>query len=116
MKDFTADQGNHKPAWLGFIQSCSRNQRMHVWHPDLRAATGFEHSGDPQSSLSFHVSHSQGRAKNQRSDIEIVGAGAGGHMLISHNGPRSEKGGRLSYPVAESMSSIAGESRRTCRE
>lgn len=38
---------------------------------------------------------------NARCDLEIVKPGTGTHLLISHNGPRSEKGGRLSFPVAD---------------
>jgi len=30
-----------------------------------------------------------------------VKPGTGSHVLISHNGPRSDKGGRESYPVAD---------------
>ena len=38
---------------------------------------------------------------NQRCDLEIVKPETGSHILISHNGPRSTKGGRESYPVAD---------------
>lgn len=102
MKDFTATKDTISLHGLGFIQIVlGGNQRMHVWHPDLPRRDCFEHSAVHNHRFSFTSRVLKGTQVNQRCDLEIVKPEAGSHLLISHNGPRSEKGGRLSYPVAD---------------
>lgn len=102
MKDFTPTKETISLHGLGFIQLVlGGNQRMHVWHPDLPRRNCYEHSAIHNHRFSFHSRVLKGVQVNQRCNIEIVRPGEGSHVLISHNGPRSEKGGRLSYPVAD---------------
>ena len=76
MKDFTPTKDTITLHGLGFIQVVlPANQRMHVWHPDLPRRDCYVHSAIHNHRFSTHD-------------------------LISHNGPRSAKGGRISYPVA----------------
>lgn len=100
MKDFTPTKETISLHGLGFIQVVlGGKQRMHVWHPDLPRRDCYEHSAIHNHRFSFTSRVLKGVQKNQRVDIELVRDGS--HRLISHNGPRSEKGGRLSYPVAD---------------
>lgn len=102
MKDFTPTKETISLHGLGFIQLVlGGNQRMHVWHPDLPRRGCYEHSAVHNHRFSFTSRVLKGVQVNQRCDLEIVGAGLGSHVLISHNGPRSAQGGRASYPVAE---------------
>jgi hypothetical protein len=102
IKDFTPTKETISLHGLGFIQLVlGGNQRMHVWHPDLPRRDCFEHSAIHNHRFSFKSRVLKGIQVNQRCDLEIVQPGSGTHQLISHNGPRSEKGGRLSYPVAD---------------
>ncbi len=102
MKDFTPTKETISLHGLGFIQlKLAGNQRMHVWHPDLPRRNCYEHSAIHNHRFSFTSRVLKGVQVNQRCDLEIVRPGAGSHLLISHNGPRSEKGGRESYPVAD---------------
>lgn len=102
MKDFTPTKETISLHGLGFIQLIlGGKQRMHVWHPDLPRRDCYEHSAIHNHRFAFTSRVLKGTQVNQRCDIEIVAPGAGSHVLISHNGPRSEKGGRLSYPVAD---------------
>lgn len=100
MKDFTPTKETISLHGLGFIQLVlPGNQRLHVWHPDLPRRKCFEHSPVHNHRFGFTSRVLKGVQKNQRVDLEF--ARDGSHILISHNGPRSEKGGRESYPVAE---------------
>lgn len=102
MKDFTPTKETISLHGLGFIQLVlGGNQRMHVWHPDLPRRDCFQHSAIHNHRFSFTSRVLKGVQFNTRCDLEIVKPGTGSHALISHNGPRSDKGGRLSYPVAE---------------
>lgn len=102
MKDFTPTKETISLHGLGFIQLVlGGNQRMHVWHPDLPRRACYEHSAIHNHRFAFTSRVLKGVQVNQRCDLEIVKAGTGSHVLISHNGPRSDKGGRLSYPVAD---------------
>lgn len=102
MKDFTPTKETISLHGLGFIQVVlGANQRMHVWHPDLPRRDCYEHSAVHNHRFSFTSRVLKGQQINQRCDLEIVKPESGSHLLISHNGPRSEKGGRLSYPVAD---------------
>lgn len=100
MKDFTPTKETISLHGLGFIQVVlPGNQRLHVWHPDLPRRDCYEHSAIHNHRFSFVSRVLKGVQKNIRVDLEL--ARAGSHMIISHNGPRSEQGGRISYPVAE---------------
>lgn len=102
MKDFTPTKETISLHGLGFIQvKLEGNQRMHVWHPDLPRRKCYQHSAVHNHRFSFTSRVLRGVQVNQRCDLEIVKPETGSHLLISHNGPRSEKGGRLSYPVAD---------------
>tara|TARA_R110002110_G_scaffold64634_3_gene178561 strand:+ start:4360 stop:4923 length:564 start_codon:yes stop_codon:yes gene_type:complete len=102
MKDFTPTKDTISLHGLGFIQlKLGGNMRMHVWHPDLPRRDCYEHSAIHNHRFSFTSRVLKGIQINQRCDLEIVKAEYGTHKLISHNGPRSEKGGRESYPVAD---------------
>lgn len=100
MKDFTPTKEAISLHGLGFIQLIlPANQRMHVWHPDLPRRQCYEHSAIHNHRFAFASRVLKGVQKNVRVDLELVRDGT--HTVISHNGPRSERGGRLSYPVAE---------------
>lgn len=100
MKDFTPTKETISLHGLGFIQLVlPENQRLHVWHPDLPRRVCFEHSAIHNHRFSFSSRVLKGVQKNVRVDLELVRDGS--HTIISHNGPRSSKGGRESYPVAE---------------
>jgi hypothetical protein len=100
MKDFTPTKETISLHGLGFIQVVlGGDQRLHVWHPDLPRRDCYQHSAVHNHRFSFTSRVLKGVQRNQRVDVEIVGSD-GSHQLISHNGPRSEKGGRLSFPVA----------------
>jgi hypothetical protein len=100
LKDFTPTKETISLHGLGFIQVVlPGEQRMHVWHPDLPRRNCYQHSAVHNHRFSFTSRVLKGQQRNVRADVEIVKEGT--HLLISHNGPRSEKGGRLSYPVAE---------------
>lgn len=102
MKDFTPTKETISLHGLGFIQVVlGGNQRMHVWHPDLPRRDCYEHSAVHNHRFSFSSRVLKGAQKNVRVDVEIVKEGT--HQLISHNGPRSKKGGRLSFPVAQCL-------------
>lgn len=99
-KDFTPTTETISLHGLGFIQLVlGGDQRLHVWHPGLPRRDCYAHSAVHNHRFSFTSRVLKGTQINQRADIEIVRDGT--HQVISHNGPRSEKGGRLSYPVAE---------------
>lgn len=102
MKDFTPTKETISLHGLGFIQLVlGGNQRLHVWHPDLPRRDCYQHSAIHNHRFGFVSRVLKGRQVNQRVDLEIVKPETGSHILISHNGPRSDKGGRLSYPVAD---------------
>jgi hypothetical protein len=104
MKDFTPTKETISLHGLGFIQLVlPGDQRMHVWHPDLPRRDCYRHSAIHNHRFSFTSRVLKGAQRNVRVDIELAKelAKDGSHTVISHNGPRSDKGGRLSYPVAE---------------
>ncbi len=102
MKDFTPTKETISLHGLGFIQLILPNdQRMHVWHPDLPRRNCYKFSSIHNHRFGFVSRVVKGKQVNHRCAIEIVKPGTGSHILISHNGPRSEKGGRESYPVAD---------------
>jgi hypothetical protein len=102
MKDFTPTKETISLHGLGFIQLVlGGNQRMHVWHPDLPRRDCYEHSAVHNHRFAFRSRVLKGCQVNQRCAVEVVKPGTGSHIMISHNGPRSDKGGRESYPVAD---------------
>ncbi len=102
VKDFTPTAETISLHGLGFIQlKLDGNQRMHVWHPDLPRRKCYEHSAVHNHRFGFTSRVLKGTQVNQRCDLEVVKPGTGRFLLISHNGPRSDKGGRESYPVAD---------------
>lgn len=102
MKDFTPTAETISLHGLGFIQlKLGGNQRLHVWHPDLPRRDCYEHSAVHNHRFSFVSRVLKGTQVNVRCDLEIVKPATGTHHLISHNGPRSERGGRQSYKVAD---------------
>ena len=100
MKDFTPTKETISLHGLGFIQLIlGGNQRMHVWHPELPRRKCFDWSAIHNHRFSFDSTVLKGVQRNTRIDIELTKEGS--HQVISHNGPRSGRGGRISYPVAE---------------
>lgn len=100
MKDFTPTAETISLHGLGFIQVVlPGNQRLHVWHPDLPRRNCYDHSAIHNHRFSFDSRVLKGVQRNVRVDLELAKDGT--HTVISHNGPRSDKGGRLSYPVAQ---------------
>lgn len=99
VKDFEPTKETISLHGLGFIQVVlPGKQRLHVWHPDLPRRQCFEHSAIHNHRFSFVSRVLKGVQKNVRVELELVKDGT--HDIISHNGPRSEKGGRLSFPIA----------------
>lgn len=110
LKDFTPTQETISLHGLGFIQlKLGAEQRLHVWHPALPRRDCYQHSAIHNHRFSFTSRVLKGEQINVRADIEIVKEGT--HQLISHNGPRSEKGGRLSFPVADCNVHLRAEER-----
>lgn len=96
MKDFAAVAEQISLHGLGFIQvKLPNNQRLHVWHPDLPRRSCFERSAIHNHRFSFESRVIAGTQVNRL--FEVTPYDQGSHDLISHDGPRSEKGGRLSY-------------------
>lgn len=95
-RDFTPTKETISLHGLGFIQiKLDGNQRLHVWHPDLPRRSCFERSAIHNHRFSFTSTVLIGTQVNR---LWLVSDDpAGSHDLISHDGPRSEKGGRLSY-------------------
>ena len=104
-KDFTATAEQISLHGLGFLQiKLGGNQRMHVWHPDLPRRSCFAHSAIHNHRFSFHSKVLVGTQINRR--YAVTSALDGSHDRISHDGPRSAKGGRLSY-IAERVDVMA---------
>lgn len=73
-------------------------RRMHIWHPDLPRRRCYEWSAIHNHRFSFRSTVLVGTQINRRFNvIEGLQLDAGTHCRISHDGARSEKGGRLSY-------------------
>ncbi|SEQ59981.1 hypothetical protein [Sphingobium sp. YR768] len=99
MSDFTPTAEQISLHGLGFIQvKLPANRRMHVWHPDLPRRSCYAVSAIHNHRFSFRSTVLVGQQMNRR--YVVAAAVDGSHDRISHDGPRSEKGGRLSY-VAE---------------
>lgn len=102
MMDFTPTAETISLHGLGFIQvKLPANRRLHVWHPDLPRRACYEHSAVHNHRFSFRSTVLVGEQVNCRWNVEIAHPDDDAeHRLISHNGPRSDKGGRLSREVA----------------
>jgi hypothetical protein len=99
VKDFAATAEQISMHGLGFLQiKLPGNQRLHVWHPDLPRRSCYEHSQIHNHRFAFRSTIMVGQQVNQR--VMVRSNPLGGHDRISHDGPRSPLGGRLSY-VAE---------------
>lgn len=97
-RDFTPTLEQISLHGLGFIQVKLPNLRLHVWHPDLPRRACFEHSPIHNHRFGFRSTVLVGEQVNRRYNVlEGLQLGAGTHDRISHDGPRSPKGGRLSY-------------------
>jgi len=95
-KDYTPTSEVISLHGLGFIQvKLPANRRLHVWHPDLPRRRCFERSAIHNHRFSFRSTVLAGIQVNRR--FEVMPDDDGSHDLVSHDGPRSEKGGRLSY-------------------
>lgn len=95
-KDYTPTAEQISLHGLGFIQvKLPGNQRMHVWHPDLPRRSCYDHSAIHNHRFAFSSRVLVGQQINRRFVVEADPNGS--HDLISHDGPRSPKGGRLSY-------------------
>jgi len=95
-KDFTPTAQQISLHGLGFIQvKLCGAQRLHVWHPDLPRRACWQHSAIHNHRFSFASRVLIGEQVNQR--YNVVEGVNGSHDIISHDGPRSEKGGRLSF-------------------
>lgn len=102
MKDFTPTRETISLHGLGFIQVIlGGDQRLHVWHPELPRRECYNYSAIHNHRFSFVSRVLVGRHFNVRVDVELARNGSGTHNVISHNGPRGDKGGRQSYPVAD---------------
>lgn len=96
LQDFTPTTETISLHGLGFIQvKLPANKRLHVWHPELPRRDCFEHSAIHNHRFSFRSTVLIGTQFNQRADLIIHPEGT--HTVISHDGPRSERGGRLSF-------------------
>lgn len=96
MKDFTPISEQISLHGLGFLQvKLPANKRLHVWHPALPRRSCYKHSAIHNHRFSFRSTVLVGTQINRRYAVRDDYMGS--HDLISHDGPRSEKGGRLSY-------------------
>lgn len=105
-KDFTPTQETISLHGLGFIQlKLPANRRLHVWHPDLPRRSCFAHSAIHNHRFSFRSTVLCGTQVNRRYNVIEGGFeepfGPSTHDRISHDGPRSERGGRLSYVAGQ---------------
>ena len=99
MKDFTPTAEQISLHGLGFIQvKLPANRRLHVWHPDLPRRSCYAWSAIHNHRFVFRSTVLVGCQANRR--FRVVADADGTHDRISHDGPRSDRGGRLSY-VAE---------------
>jgi hypothetical protein len=107
MKDFTPTSEQISLHGLGFIQvKLPANRRLHVWHPDLPRRSCYEWSAIHNHRFAFRSTVLIGEQVNQR--VTVVPAQDGEYDRISHDGPRSEMGGRQSY-VAERVTLWRGK-------
>lgn len=96
VKDFAPTTETISAHGLGFVQiKLPGNRRLHVWHPALPRRACYDHSGIHNHRFSFRSTVLIGSQYNQRADLVIHPMGT--HDVISHDGPRSARGGRESF-------------------
>lgn len=96
LKDYTPTAETISAHGLGFVQvKLPANRRLHVWHPALPRRACFDYSAIHNHRFSFQSTIIIGKQLNQRADLIMHPDGT--HDVISHDGPRSERGGRESY-------------------
>jgi len=96
VRDFTPTKEPISAHGLGFIQvKLPENRRLHVWHPDLPRRACFDYSAIHNHRFGFRSTILIGLQFNQRCDLIFHPEGT--DDVISHDGPRSEKGGRESF-------------------
>lgn len=96
LKDFSPTAETISAHGLGFAQvKLPANRRLHVWHPTLPRRECYDFSAIHNHRFSFRSTVLVGRQLNQR--VDLVMHPEGTHDVISHDGPRSDKGGRLSF-------------------
>lgn len=105
-RDFSPTENQISLHGLGFIQvKMPGNRRLHVWHPDLPRRGCFEFSAIHNHRFSFRSTVLVGTQINRRFNVLSAplheAFGPATHDRISHDGPRSEKGGRLSYVAGQ---------------
>lgn len=104
-KDYTPTAETISLHGLGFIQiKLGAGQRLHVWHPDLPRRECFHVSAVHNHRFSFRSLVLKGEQVNRCWDAVIHPEGE--FDVISHDGPRSPRGGRESY-VAGRVNLIA---------
>jgi hypothetical protein len=106
LRDFTPTKEQITLHGLGFIQvKLPANRRLHVWHPDLPRRACYEWSAIHNHRFSFRSTVIVGTRVNRRYDVITAPFeepfGPKSHLRISHDGPRCEKGGRLSYVAGQ---------------
>lgn len=113
MADFTPTAETISLHGLGFIQvKLPANRRLHVWHPDLPRRKCYHYSSVHNHRFSFRSTVLIGTQVNRRWGVEIAHPDENANdRLISHNGPRSDKGGRLSREVAHCHLHLLGTER-----
>lgn len=95
-KDFTPTAETISAHGLGFVQvKLPANRRLHVWHPALPRRSCYDHSAIHNHRFSFRSTVLIGHQFNERADLILHPEGT--HDVISHDGPRSVRGGRESF-------------------
>lgn len=96
MSDYREISGGITLHGLGFIQcKLPNNSRLHVWHPELPRRACFDYSAIHNHRFSFMSRILIGTQINHLWRVESHENGT--HDRISHDGPRSPKGGRESF-------------------
>lgn len=119
-RDFTPTKEQISLHGLGFIQvKLPADRRLHVWHPELPRRECYQWSAIHNHRFSFRSTVLVGVQVNRRYQVVELPPGVVDptHDRISHDGPRSERGGRQSYvagtavvqPLPDEMY-VAGES------
>jgi hypothetical protein len=103
-RDFSPTKEQISLHGLGFIQvKLPANRRLHVWHPDLPRRDCYARSSIHNHRFAFRSTVLVGQQVNRRFDVISVDGErwTGTHDRISHDGPRSERGGRQSYVAGQ---------------
>lgn len=108
MKDYTPTKEQISLHGLGFIQvKLPANRRMHVWHPELPRRDCYEWSAIHNHRFAFRSTVLVGQQVNRRYNVidRAPNSFAGTHDRISHDGPRSPRGGRESFVAGRVIAS-----------